>query len=60
MYVLFTAESYSQNAEANYQNNVFLPKYESVSEIMLRNELPTVYELHVYELLKFTLNCLRG
>ena len=38
----------------------FLPKYARVSEIMLRNELPTVYELHVYELLKFTLNCFRG
>ena len=38
----------------------FLPKYASVSEVMLRNELPTVYELHVHELLKFTLICLRG
>ena len=38
----------------------FLPKYASVMEIMLRNELPTVYELHVYELSKYTLNCLRG
>ena len=38
----------------------FLPKYASVSEIMLRNELPTVFELHLYELLKFTLNCLGG
>ena len=37
-----------------------LPKYANVSEIMLRNELLTVYELHVYELFKFTLNCLRG
>ena len=37
----------------------FLPKYGSVSDIMSQNELPTVYELHVYELLKFVLCCIR-
>ena len=37
----------------------FLPKYASVSDLMYRNELPTVYELHYYELLKFVLCCIR-
>ena len=34
-------------------NIYFLPKYASVPHYMVANELPTVYELHVYELSKF-------
>ena len=37
----------------------FLPKYVSVTDLMYPNELPIVYELHVYELLKFVLCCIR-
>ena len=37
-----------------------MPKYASVNEIILRNELLTVYELHVYNLSELALDCLRG
>ena len=38
----------------------FLPKYASVHQFMVENELPTVYELHVYELLKTIIGCVRS
>ena len=38
----------------------FLCKYASVSEYMVENELPTVYELHLYELLKFISKSVRN
>ena len=37
----------------------FLPKNASVSDLMYQNELPTDYELHVYELLNIVLCCIR-
>ena len=37
----------------------FLPKYASVSDLMYQNELATVYELNLYELLKLVLCCIR-
>ena len=41
------------------RNIHFLPKYASVSDYMGANELPSVYELHVYELLKFIVKSIR-
>ena len=38
----------------------FLPKYASVHQFLVENELPTVYELHVYELLKTIIGCVRS
>ena len=41
------------------RNICFIPKYASVSDYMVANELPTVYELHFYELLKFIVKSIR-
>ena len=41
------------------RNIYFLPKYASGSDYMVTNELPTVCELHVYELLKFIIESIR-
>ena len=38
----------------------FLPKYASVHQFMVENELPTVYEFHIYELLKTIIGCVRS
>ena len=38
----------------------FLSNYASVYQFMVENELPTAYELHVYELLKTLIGCVRS
>ena len=37
----------------------FLPKYANVTDYMTEHELPTVYELHIHELFKIVLTCIR-
>ena len=40
--------------------NIFnLPKFASVKDLMIEHDVATVYELHVYELFKFIVDCLR-
>ena len=40
--------------------NIFnLPKFASVKDLIIEHAIATVYELHVYELFKFIVDCLR-
>ena len=40
--------------------NIFnLPKFASVKDLMIEHDVAIVYELHVYELFKFIVDCLR-
>ena len=41
------------------QSICFLSKYANVTDYVTENELPTAYELHIFELFEFVLTCIR-
>ena len=50
---------YSEYKKRIMRNIFNLPKFASVKDLMIEHDVATVYELHVYELFKFIVDCLR-